>query len=363
MKKRGDKPKYSRKGAQRGFAGAGAELRLSDQLALATSAPRAESIDDVIPEAKSPDPRALQVKLPPRPGPPSNAEVADRARALLRERGARARPFGADVSPDDALVIRSLGFAGGGPVPFTARDAEPLLPDEELLPGMREAFVGKKVGESAVAKVTLPEGVPGQPFHGPMNLACEIVSARPLFDGDLDDAAVARAGLAPDARTWIDRVRSLVIAERDAEWRAQARLEVLHAALQQQPVRVPDDATRVVITETWREREQPVLERFGCSEDEQAAMLDAWCNNALIIDETRRRLATTAVVRAWGMATGVQGDPKAAIKRALEYAPELDDQARIELTADLLLSELPDAGAAAHWYAAALDSLIAAVRG
>jgi len=354
------KKKQRRAGAiRRAFDPAGVSGRFADELVASTRRARRASVDDVIPEVQPPDPSQLRARLPSREAPPSDDEVHARARAWLAEKLGRQRAFGAVVEADDQLVLTTLGFADGTVVPFTARFEEHIAAGEEVLPGVREAVTGKTVGESVVANVVIPSGVAGQPYAGQdINLVVEIVSARPRTEVELSESAVGASGLAPDLATLESRARGLLAGEQEAAWRTEARDAVLDAALGQRPVTVENSATAVLIEHLWRERELPVLERMKVPAEEQRALLQTWMDSHAIVADARLRLARTAIVRAYGRLLGVQADARTATRAAVESAPELSSRDRTEALADLMLGELPAAGDAAHWYIAALDTLV-----
>lgn len=359
MAKRDNKHRGRAGAIRRAFDPAGVAGRLADELVAMTKSTQKLSVDDVIPDAEAPDPSRLRANVPSRPEPPDDQVVRAQACALLGEHVSKPRPFGATVEAEDTFTITTLGFAAGVVVPFTARFEERVAPDEELLPGLREAVVGKTVGETVVVNVVIPTGVPGQPYAGQdIRMVAEIVSARPVTKVELSEESVTSSGLASDVAALEAQARGLVAGRLEEDWRAEARQVVLHAALGQRPVTVPDSATAVLVEQMWRERELPVLERMNVLAAEQRALLETWMDSHEIVADARVRLATTAIVRAYGQAVGVRANARAATRKTIDAATGLDGHDRAAAVADVLLGDVPAAGDAAHWYLAALDALV-----
>lgn len=321
-----------------------------------------KSLQPFLPSAAAPDPSALvDVALPDPPPPPSDEEVKQRALVMLGRALGRERRFKDLVEPDDRVRVSCLAFAGGAPVPFTARHHVELLPGDERIPGAHQGVIGKAVGTSVVVPIALPDA-PGQPRAGQRaNLVVEIVTAFADERASLDDdVAVRRSELAPSAAALLERARTDLSKEAEVRWRGARRDAVLRQARASHPVDVPEASIDALVHVTWALAEGPLVERMKLPADEQRALLEAWLADEDIRQDARVRLWTMALVQAFGKSRGVELHSVAAGKRLLEEAP-----GAIGLSANAIGSAFDDVardGAREGvWYLEAAERLVTEV--
>lgn len=328
------------------------------------------SSEALIPDAPVLDPADLgPVAWPEQRPKPDEERLKRYAQNLFAQRAGRQRRYKETVEASDDVVVSCLGFSGGAPVPFTARHETLLFPTDERIPGAHNAAVGQAVGSSLVYRLALDADADGETTGGQtLKMALEIVEAwqRPSLsfeDAAVADAAVKATGCFASLDDLLAQARQQWRAEEKVAHRLAERNAVLAAARARHPIVVDDSAVDGLLHVMWAQAEGEVLARMNVTPDEQSALLQAWQSSDELREEARKRLWTSALVRAFGRSRKVEPTSRQAGAQALSGVPAAPQEYLAERAIGAALLAVPQEGPReAIFYLASIDRLVDEVK-
>ena len=290
-----------------------------------------------------------------------------RSKAPSRERGREER-----VEMGDEVELDVVGYAGGIPIPFSARIGwQVAVAPSEALPGLFEGLVGLNVGVPAVIEVTLPACYPVESLRG-ASASFSVEVKRALEIGAVDEAAPdwpAGLGLGSSLEEVMERIHSQLAEEREREARKELLDRVLDELAARVDVALPSSLVDLEIRRGWQGAEQPALAGRGLSPEVVEASYQGWRSDPATRVDADRRLRVALGLRALMEAApfdasredrdevlaavaGASGMEVAEVARAAVEGPELagrlEQLARHFSALDWVLSRVAVAPPAPH---------------